>query len=157
MVKVRVEYMNGKESLYDVEYPKAYIAKIIERENELMLDQKSVKQIYAGDKLIAKFNNGFLNELVLEKPKPKKTAGMGRYKGHTVPAGCDVGQYAVDEALKIAQDLKDQIAADEDWNEYQAEILHAQKMLKENVWVINKYTMNHTGGNVNLNYIPMSL
>ena len=157
MVKVRVEYMNGKESLYDVEYPKAYIAKIIERENELMLDQKSVKQIYAGDKLIAKFNNGFLNELVLEKPKPKKTAGMGRYKGHTVPAGCDVGQYAVDEALKIAQDLKDQIAADEDWNEYQAEILHAQKMLKENVWVINKYTMNHTGGNVNITYIPMSL
>ncbi len=67
MVKVRVEYMNGKESLYDVEYPKAYIAKIIERENELMLDQKSVKQIYAGDKLIAKFNNGFLNELVLRK------------------------------------------------------------------------------------------
>jgi len=157
MVKVRVEYMNGKESLYDVEYPKAYIAKIIERENELMLDQKSVKQIYAGDKLIAKFNNGFLNELVLEKPKPKKTAGMGRYKGHTVPAGCDVGQYAVDEALKIAQDLKDQIAAEEDWNEYQAEILHAQKMLKENVWVINKYTMNHTGGNVNITYIPMSL
>ena len=44
--------------------------------------------------LLLEFNNGFLNELVLEKPKPKKTAGMGRYKGHTVPAGCDVGQYA---------------------------------------------------------------
>ena len=157
MVKVKVVYMNGKETEYNVEYPKAYIAKIMESENDLMLDQKSVKEIYRADKLIAKFTNGFLNELVLEKPKPKKTAGMGRYKGHTVPAGCDVGQYAVDEALKIAQDLKDQIAAEEDWNEYQAEILHAQKMLKENVWVINKYTMNHTGGNVNITYIPMSL
>ena len=147
MVKVKVVYMNGKESLYDVDYPRAYIAKIIEKENELMLDQKSVKEIYAGDKLIAKFNTGFLNELVLEKPKPKKTAGMGRDKGHTVPAGCDVGQYAVDEALKIAQDLKDQIKAEEDWNEYQAEILHAQKMVKENIWV-----MNHTGGNIEITY-----
>ena len=144
MVKVRVVYMNGKESLYDVDYPTAYIAKIIERENELMLDQKSVKEIYAGDKLIAKFNNGFLNELVLEKPKPKKTAGMGRYKGHTVPAGCDVGQYLVDDRMP---NIKDKIKADEDWNEYQAEILHAQKMIKENVWV-----MDHTGGNVKITY-----
>lgn len=96
MVKVKVVFMNGKETEYDVEYPKAYIAKIMEKENDLMLDQKSVKEIYAEDKLIAKFNNGYLNELVLEKPKPKKTAGMGRYKGHTVPAGCDVGQYLVE-------------------------------------------------------------
>jgi len=35
MVKVKVEYMNGKSSIYDVEYPKAYIAKIIESENDL--------------------------------------------------------------------------------------------------------------------------
>ena len=147
MVKVKVVYMNGKETEYDVDYPKAYIAKIMEKENELMLDQKSVKEIYASDKLIAKFNNGFLNELVLEKPKPKKTAGMGKYKGHTVPAGCDVGQYAVDEALKLGKDIKDQIKAEEDWNEYQAEILHAQKMIKENMWV-----MDHTGGNIEITY-----
>ena len=149
MVKVKVVYMNGKESLYDVDYPKAYIAKIMEKENELMLDQKSVKEIYAGDKLIAKFNNGFLNELVLEKPKPKKTAGMGRYKGHTVPAGCDVGQYVdeINRALKFGLDVKDQIKAEEDWNEYQEEILHAQKMIKENIWV-----MDHTGGNIEITY-----
>jgi len=112
-----------------------------------MLDKKSVKEIYAGDKLIAKFNNGFLNELVLEKPKPKKTAGMGRYKGHTVPAGCDVGQYLVDEALELGRDIKDKIKADDDWNEYQAEILYAQKMIKENIWV-----MDHTGGNIKITY-----
>ena len=147
MVKVKVVYMNGKETEYDVDYPKAYIAKIMEKENELMLDQKSVKEIYASDKLIAKFNNGFLNELVLEKPKPKKTAGMGRYKGHTVPAGCDVGQYLVDEALELGQNIKDKIKADDDWNEYQAEILHAQKMIRENIWV-----MNHTGGNIEITY-----
>ena len=38
---------------------------------------KAVKEIYAGDKLIAKFNNGFLNELVLEKPKPKIEEEIG--------------------------------------------------------------------------------
>ena len=135
MIKVKVVYMNGKETEYNVEYPKAYIAKIMESENDLMLDQKSVKEIYAADKLISKFTNGFLNELVLEKPELRKTAG------------CDVGQYAIDEALKIAKDLKDKIKAEEDWNEYQAEILHAQKMLKENTWV-----MNHTGGDMRITY-----
>ena len=76
---------------------------------------------------------------------------MGKYKGHTVPNG--------DRVNLVAElgDVKDKIKADEDWNEYQAEILHAQKMLKENAWVINKYTMNHTGGNVNITYIPKSL
>ena len=44
MIKVKVVYMNGKETLYDVEYPKAYIAKIIENENGLMLDQKSIQR-----------------------------------------------------------------------------------------------------------------
>ena len=131
MIKVKVVYMNGKETEYNVEYPKAYIAKIMESENGLMLDQKSVKEIYAADKLISKFTNGFLNELVLEKSKPKKAVG------------CDVGQYLIPEV----QDIKDKIKAEEDWNEYQAEILHAQKMLKENTWV-----MNHTGGDMRITY-----
>jgi len=158
MVKVKVIKFNGHCSIYDVEFPKAYIAKIMEYEGRIQggewIDGKkeiSVKEIYANEKLIAEFDGSALR-LVKEKPKPKKTAGMGRYKGHTVPAGCDVGQYAIDEALNIAKDLKDKIKAEEDWNEYQAEILHAQKMLKENVWVINKYTMNHTGGNVKITY-----
>ena len=134
MVKVKVVFMNGKETEYDVEYPKAYIAKIMESENDLMPDRKAVKEIYASSKLIAEFIG---SELRLVEPKSKKTAG------------CDVGQYAVDvvEALKIAKDLKDQITAEEDWNEYQAEILYAQKMIKEKIWV-----MDHTGGNVKITY-----
>jgi len=84
MIKVKVVYMNGKETLYDVEYPKAYIAKIIENENELMLDQKSIKEIYAGDKLIADFHG---SELRLVQPKKKK---------EIKPVGCDVGQYLVE-------------------------------------------------------------
>jgi hypothetical protein len=136
MVKVKVVYMNGKETEYNVEYPKAYIAKIMESENDLMLDQKSVKEIYRADKLIAKFTNGFLNELVLEKPEPKKRST----------------QEAIADQQDINRRLKDKIKADEDWNEYQADILHAQKMLKENIWVTD-----HTGGNVDLNYIPKSL
>ena len=122
MIKVKVEYKNGKISIYDVEYPKAYIAKIIESENGLLEDQKSVMAIYAADKLIAKFKNGFLNQLVLEQHKPK----------------------ILDDRMP---NIKDKIKADEDWNEYQAEILNAQKMLNENAWV-----MDHTGGNVEITY-----
>ena len=122
MIKVKVEYMNGKISIYDVEYPKAYIAKIIESENDLLEDQKSVMAIYAADKLIAKFKNGFLNELVLEQSKTR----------------------ILDDRMP---NIKDKIKADEDWNEYQAEILNAQKMLNENAWV-----MDHTGGNVEITY-----
>jgi len=60
----------------------------------------------------------------------------------------------INEHLKLIseQDLKDKIKAEEDWNEYQALMNHAQKQLEENAWVID-----HTGGNVNLNYIPKSL
>ena len=146
MVIVKVVYMNGKETEYNVDYPKAYIAKIMESENDLMPERKAVKEIYAGLKLIAEFIG---SELRLVEPKPKKTAGMGRYKGHTVPAGCDVGQYVdeINRALKFGLDVKDQIKAEEDWNEYQEEILHAQKMIKENIWV-----MDHTGGNIEITY-----
>ena len=125
MVKVKVVYMNGKETEYDVEYTKAYIAKIMESENSLMPERKAVKEIYASSKLIAEFIG---SELRLVEPKPKK-------------------KHTVDEALKLGQDIKDQIKAEEDWNEYQAEILHAQKMLKENAWV-----MDHTGGNIKITY-----
>jgi len=119
MVIVKVVYMNGKETEYDVEYPKAYIAKIIERENDLMLDQKSVKEIYRKDKLIAKFNNGYLNALVLEKSKPK------------ISAGCDVGQYAIDDAIA---------APYSDTEDYLNEVSNVE-------WVTN-----HTGGNIEITY-----
>tara|TARA_R110000851_G_scaffold288614_1_gene442691 strand:- start:883 stop:1287 length:405 start_codon:yes stop_codon:yes gene_type:complete len=133
MIKVKVVYMNGKETEYDVEYPKEYIAKIMENENELMVDQKSINKIYASDKLIAKFTNGFLNELVLEKSKPKKEAKST--------------QEVIADQQAINRKLKDKIKADEYWNEYQAEILYAQKMIKENVWVTD-----HTGGNIEITY-----
>jgi len=133
MVKVKVVYMNGKETEYDVDYPKAYIAKIMDSENDLMPERKAVKEIYASSKLIAEFIG---SELRLVEPKPKKTAGMGRYKGHTVPTHDD-----------RMPNIKDKAKAEEDWNEYQAEILHAQKMIKENIWV-----MDHTGGNIEITY-----
>ena len=138
MVIVKVVYMNGKETEYDVDYPKAYIAKIMESENGLTSERKTITEIYAGLKLIAEFIG---SELRLVEPKPKKTAGIGRYKGHTVPTPDD-----------RMPNIKDKAKAEEDWNEYQAEILHAQKMIKENIWV-----MDHTGGNVKITYIPMSL
>lgn len=163
MEKVKVVFMDGKETEYDVDYTKAYIAKIIESQNALTLDRKTVREIYASGELVAVFADGFSNELVLNKfrfnktknafydacvDRQKPTAGMGRYKGHTVPSGCDVGQYLTSEVL----DIKDKIKADEDWNAYQEEIVHAQEMLEENAWV-----MDHTCGNVKINYIPRSL
>ena len=162
MIIVKVVYMDGKETEYNVEYPTAYVAKIMESQNELSIDRKTVREIYRSGELTAVFADGFSNELVLNKFRSKKTTnafydayvdrhkptgGMGRYKGHTVP------EY-IDEHLKFMseQDLKDKIKAEEDWNEYQALMNHAQKQLEDNVWVID-----HTGGNVNLNYIPKSL
>jgi len=71
MVKVKVVYMNGKDCLYDVEYPKAYVAKIIERENNLLMEQKSIAEIYVEEKLVAQFRGGYINELVVEKSKQK--------------------------------------------------------------------------------------
>tara|TARA_R100000544_G_C2215651_1_gene54428 strand:- start:599 stop:937 length:339 start_codon:yes stop_codon:yes gene_type:complete len=112
MKKIKVEYMNGKVTIYDVDYPKAYIAKIIEAENDLLLDKKSVNKIYANDKLIAQFKDGFLNELVLAYAYKKKLKPN---------AGCDVGQYAVNATNKSS-------------------------------WVTD-----HTGGDIEINYIPKSL
>ena len=143
MIKVKVVYMDGKETEYDVEYPKAYIAKIIESENELILDQKKVKEIYTSGELTAVFADGFSNELVYNKFRSKKTtnafhdayvdrhkpmagAGMGRYKGHTVPVQVVMLVRYLDFQKKC-YDIKDKLKADEDWNAYQAEIVHAQE------------------------------
>ena len=163
MKKVKVVYMDGKETEYNVEYPTAYVAKIMESQNELSIDRKTIKEIYTSGELTAVFADGFSNELVYNKFRSKKTtnafhdayvdrhkpmagAGMGRYKGHTVPDHIFVDPDFPEEVML------DKLKAEEDWNAYQAEILYAQKQLKENAWV-----MDHTGGNVNLNYIPKSL
>ena len=163
MKKVKVVYMDGKETEYNVEYPTAYVAKIMESQNELSIDRKTVKEIYTSGELTAVFTKVVLNKFRSKKttnafkgfPKisydayvdrHKPTAGMGRYKGHTVPDHIFVDPDFPEEVML------DKLKAEEDWNAYQAEILYAQKQLKDNVWV-----MDHTGGNVNLNYIPKSL
>lgn len=161
METVKVVYMDGKETEYHVEYPVAYVAKIMESQNELSIDRKSVREIYTSGELTAVFTDGFSNELVLNKFRSKKTtnafhdAYVDRHKPIVAEgellAGCDVGQYAV-SVDELAINLKDQIKAEEDWNAYQAEIAYPQKMLKENVWVTD-----HTGGNVEITYIPKSL
>lgn len=168
MVKVKVVYMDGKETEYNVEYPTAYVAKIMESQNELSIDRKTIREIYTSGELTAVFADGFSNELVLNKFRSKKTtnafkgfpkisydayvdrhkpmAGMGRYKGHTVPDHIFVDPDFPEEVML------DKLKAEEDWNAYQAEILYAQKMINDNVWVTD-----HTGGNVNITYIPKSL
>lgn len=177
MVTVKVVYMNGRETEYQVEYPTAYVAKIIESQNELSFEKKNVREIYTSGELTAVYNKGFSNELVLNKFKFKKninalvldgepssnydvcvdrhkpTAGMGRYKGHTVPDHIfvDPDHIFVDPDFP-EEAMLERHKDEEDWNTYQAEIIYAQKMLNDNAWV-----MDHTGGNVDLNYIPKSL
>jgi len=131
MVKVKVVNLDGRETEYDVEYPKAYIAKIIENQNALVEEVRNVREVYANGKLIAELHG---TELRLAQPQKKK---------EMKPVGCDVGQYTVDEALKLGQDIKDQIKADEDWLEYEAELAKIRSV----DWVTD-----HTGGNIEITY-----
>ena len=59
MVKVKVVYMDGKETEYNVEYPTAYVAKIMESQNELSIDRKTIREIYTSGELTAVFADGF--------------------------------------------------------------------------------------------------
>ena len=77
MVKVRIVKFNGQSTTYEVEFPKAYIAKIIENQEKIKSGiwvdgdtEISIKEIYANEKLIAEFDGSELR-LVKEKPKPK--------------------------------------------------------------------------------------
>tara|TARA_R110000822_G_scaffold58369_1_gene146080 strand:+ start:146 stop:613 length:468 start_codon:yes stop_codon:yes gene_type:complete len=155
MVKVKVVYAD-QERNYNVEYPKAYVRKIIDSENDLPLEKRAIKEIYVDENLVAKFEDGFVQELrslVTKTTEQYRAMVHDAYVDRQEPivAGCDVGQYAV-SVDELAINLKDQIKAEEDWNAYQAEIAYPQKMLKENVWVTD-----HTGGNVEITYIPKSL
>ena len=62
MVKVKVVYAD-QERNYNVEYPKAYVRKIIDSENDLPLEKRAIKEIYVDENLVAKFEDGFVQEL----------------------------------------------------------------------------------------------
>lgn len=104
MTKVKTITLNGKASEYDVKYTKAYVAKIISAQSDLYreiltLPYNAVKEIYVDGFLTAELvGNSLL--YVKEKrrditnhdpyvdrhePAMPPNAGMGRYKGHTVP------------------------------------------------------------------------
>jgi len=99
MVKVKVINLDGRETEYDVEYPKSYIAKIIENQNALVEEVRNVREVYANGKLIAELHG---TELRLARTKKKK---------EMKPVGCDAGQYLVEKE-----------SADKDWLEYEAEL-----------------------------------
>ena len=99
MAKVKTITLNGKATEYDVQYTKAYVAKIISAQSDLYqelnavsLPYNTVKEIYVDGHLTAELVG---TSLLYVKEKPKHdpyvdrheppNAGMGRYKGHTVP------------------------------------------------------------------------
>ncbi len=60
---VKVIYSNGKISEYNVEYPKAYVNAIIDRQNDLA--EPDVKEVYVNDVLEAKAVKGKLHRTPL--------------------------------------------------------------------------------------------
>ena len=112
MSKVKTITLNGKVSEYDVKYTKAYVAKIISAQSDLyqelipsVLPYNAVKEIYVDGILEAELIGS--NLLYVQK-RPKHdpyvdrqeppNAGMGRYKGHTVPEEFDES-HALDMVL----------------------------------------------------------
>ena len=112
MATVKTITLNGKVSEYDVKYTKAYVAKIISAQSDLYqeltpesLPYNAVKEIYVDGHLTAELVG---TSLLYVKEKPKHdpyvdrheppNAGMGRYKGHTVPEEFDES-HALDMVL----------------------------------------------------------
>lgn len=119
MSKVKTITLNGKASEYDVTYTKAYVAKIISAQSELHQDLNSnslpynaIKEIYVDGFLEAELVGSSLlyvkkkrrdittHDPYVDRQEPQTplTAGMGRYKGHTVPEEFDES-HALDMVL----------------------------------------------------------
>lgn len=123
MAKVKTITLNGKANEYDVKYTKAYVAKIISAQSDLHqelipenLPYNTVKEIYVDGHLAAELVG---TSLLYVKEKPKHdpyvdrheppNAGMGRYKGHTVPEEFDES-HALDMVLN---DMLDSMTEEE--------------------------------------------
>ena len=114
MAEVKTITLGGKDFKYDVKYINAYVSKIISNQSELYssikandLPYNAVKEIYVDGTLRAELIGSQLHTVTPER-KPKHdpyvdrheppTAGMGRYKGHTVPEEFDES-HALDMVL----------------------------------------------------------
>ena len=112
MAKVKTITVNGKASEYDVKYTKAYVAKIISNQSELYqelipssLPYNAIKEIYVNGILEAELVGSNLlyvqktlnHDPYVDRHEPPN-AGMGRYKGHTVPEEFDES-HALDMVL----------------------------------------------------------
>jgi len=73
MTNVKTIDYCGIEKTYQVEYPKAYVAKIIESQNEYTstngISNKMVKEIYVEDNLVAELFNLMLKPTAFKKIK----------------------------------------------------------------------------------------
>ena len=96
MAKVKTITLNGKASEYDVQFTKAYVAKIISAQSDLYqelipgkLPYNAIKEIYVDGTLRAELIGSQLHTVTPER-KPKHDH---------MTAGCDVGQYVSAEEL----------------------------------------------------------
>jgi len=166
MSKVKTITISGKVSEYDVKYTKAYVSKIISSQSDLYqelipesLPYNAVKEIYVDGILEAELIGS--NLLYVQK-RPKHdpyvdrheppTAGMGRYKGHTVPEEFDES-HALDMVLNdMVENMTDEEIREMYLDETTEETTNKSIYLQSVTSPPPYWVTDTTAGDVEINY-----
>jgi hypothetical protein len=173
MSKVKTITLNGKVSEYDVIYTKAYVAKIISVQSDLYqelnpssLPYNAVKEIYVDGILEAElvgssllYVTGKRRDITTHdpyvdrhKPQTPPTAGMGRYKGHTVPEEFDES-HALDMVLNdMVENMTDEEIREMYLDETTEETTNKSIYLQSVTSPPPYWVTDTTAGDVEINY-----
>jgi len=153
MAKVKTITLNGKATEYDVQYTKAYVAKIISAQSDLYqelipsnLPYNAVKEIYVDDVLVAELIGSKLYEVIPGK-KPKHDPYVDRH----------FPEEEFDESHALDEVLNDMIESmtDEELEEFYGEIQnpHKEEIKLQSVTAPPPYWVTDTtAGNVDITY-----
>ena len=170
MAIVKTITVNGKASEYNVKYTKAYVAKIISAQSDLHqevnwvnLPYNAIKEIYVDGILEAELTGNGLSYCMKHKPEydpyidrqepqTPPTAGMGRYKGHTVPEEFDES-HALDEVLNDMIESMTDEELEEFYGEIQTNKDEKDIYLQDVTSPPPYWVTDTTAGNVDITYI----
>ena len=168
MAEVKTITLGGKDFKYDVKYINAYVSKIISNQSELYssikandLPYNAVKEIYVDGTLRAELIGSQLHTVTPER-KPKHdpyvdhheppTAGMGRYKGHTVPEEFDES-HALDMVLNdMVENMTDEEIREMYLDETTEETTNKSIYLQSVTSPPPYWVTDTTAGNLEINY-----
>lgn len=182
MTKVKTITLSGKAYEYNVTYTKSYVSKIISRQSDLYREIKpedlpynAVKAIYVDGFLTAELVGNSLLYVTGKRrditnhdpyvdrhePQTPPTAGMGRYKGHTVPEEFDES-HALDMVLNDLFESMTEEELEEFYNEipnHRTErITETSENLEECIYLQSVtapppyWVTDTTAGNVDITY-----